>query len=238
MSLILEALKKLERDKQVETRSGFLVMAARPWPSGNEGRAPIALAVLGGLAMMAVGAGLAFWFWRGGPKPEAPMAAAAPAPARTMIPSTNYLPPLPSGTRPAIATAPPSTASADRQISGMRPPVDPAAPAAPASTAANARSTGADLAPGRVPASAITSEGPHMTGPATTEAAEPTSRPTALPPFRLSAISERDGRRVAMLNERLVFEGDSFGDVVVVRIGDADIELKVDGKTLVVPFAF
>ena len=61
--------------------------------------------------------------------------------------------------------------------------------------------------------------------------------PTApLARFRLTAISERDGKPVAMLNERMVFEGDSWDDVTVVRIGDSDVELKVAGKTVVVSF--
>jgi hypothetical protein len=36
----------------------------------------------------------------------------------------------------------------------------------------------------------------------------------------------------------MVFEGDSFDDTTVVRIGDAEVELKVAGKAVTVPFAF
>src|SRR5262249_55250837 len=48
-----------ERDKQVENRGGFLVMAARPWPSGGEGRglflASAALACIGLTALAVAG---------------------------------------------------------------------------------------------------------------------------------------------------------------------------------------
>ena len=94
----------------------------------------------------------------------------------------------------------------------------------------------------RVPATVITSEGATTDPEAATAAAAAPVKPAApagpAPRFRLSAISQRDGKPVAVLNDRLVFEGDSFDDVTIVRIGDAEIELKVAGKSMTVPFSF
>jgi len=72
------------------------------------------------------------------------------------------------------------------------------------------------------------------------EAAEPVKAAASAPPprFRLTAISERDGKAVAVINDRMVFEGDSFEDITVLRIGDAEVELKVAGKSVTVPFQF
>jgi hypothetical protein len=41
---------------------------------------------------------------------------------------------------------------------------------------------------------------------------------------------------VAVLNDRLVREGDSFDGVTVVRIGTSDIEIEVRGRRLVIEF--
>src|SRR6185503_14464480 len=69
VSLILEALKKIERDKDVAAR-GFSVHAAQPWPSRHRGRLTGALA-----ALLLVAAGMAVGLaWR----PSAP-----PAPVST-----------------------------------------------------------------------------------------------------------------------------------------------------------
>jgi hypothetical protein len=56
------------------------------------------------------------------------------------------------------------------------------------------------------------------------------------PPYRLTAIAHRDGQPVAVLNDRLVREGDSFDGVTVVRIGTSDIEIEVRGRRLVIEF--
>ena len=47
---------------------------------------------------------------------------------------------------------------------------------------------------------------------------------------------QRDGRPVAMINDRLVFEGDSFEGVRVLRIGDAEVEVEVHGQRRVLRF--
>jgi hypothetical protein len=54
--------------------------------------------------------------------------------------------------------------------------------------------------------------------------------------LRLNAISQRDGRPVALINDRLVFEGDAFEGVKVLRIGEAEVEVEVRGQRRVLRF--
>jgi hypothetical protein len=69
------------------------------------------------------------------------------------------------------------------------------------------------------------------------EPKDPEPAPAAPHPrFRLQAITLRDGRPVAILDGRLVREGDSFEGVRVVRIGDLEIELETPDGRLVVGF--
>jgi len=63
----------------------------------------------------------------------------------------------------------------------------------------------------------------------------PSAAPTPAT-FRLSAIGERDGHRVAMINDRFVQEGDVFDGARVVRIGDAEVELELEGRRVIVGF--
>ena len=54
--------------------------------------------------------------------------------------------------------------------------------------------------------------------------------------LRLTAISHRDGRPVALMDDRLVFEGDSFDVVRVIRVGEAEVEVEVRGQRRVLRF--
>jgi hypothetical protein len=60
--------------------------------------------------------------------------------------------------------------------------------------------------------------------------------PPAGDELRLNAISERDGRPMALINDRLVFEGDSFDGVKILRIGGAEVEVEVRGRRRVLRF--
>lgn len=190
MSLILEALKKLERDKPVEGRSGFLVMASRPWPTGEGRTLFIASLTLAGLGLGALTlAGL--WWWRHTPRVVVVPVAAAPAAARVA-------PPAPTATLRVVAEA-----QAPAKVEAPPPVVRTAAPA---------------------PVHAIENRPPLATpAPAATT-------------IRLAAISERDGRPVAIVNDRLVFEGDSVDGIKVVRIGGNEVEVEIDGHRQVVQF--
>ena len=78
----------------------------------------------------------------------------------------------------------------------------------------------------------------RVSEPAIAAASEPPAPSPAAPQprFRLQAISMRDGKPVAVLNDRMVFEGESFDGVSVVRIGETEVELEIDGTRVVVGF--
>jgi hypothetical protein len=190
VSLILDALRKLERDKEAR-EPGVVVVGAVPWGQRGSRRwlaASLAAAAL--LALLAVGGWL-----RRGPAPVAPLEPpGAPSPGPAIPPPT-----VAAGSLPAAAGASPAVAP---------PPRDLALPA------------------------------PDRPG-AATGAAEPA--PPATPPaggddVRLTAISQKDGRPVALVNDRLVFEGDSFDGIKVLRIGEAEVEVEVRGTRRVLRF--
>ena len=52
----------------------------------------------------------------------------------------------------------------------------------------------------------------------------------------LQAISERDGKPIAVLNSRVVHEGDHFDGVTVVRIGADEVEIEEQGHRRVLRF--
>jgi hypothetical protein len=189
LSLILEALKKLDREKKAPDR-GFLVVGAVPWPAPRPRQwTPLLLVVAVGAA-----AGSALWLaWRARGHEEAPshavtsttMAAAAPRAAAPVVGAS-------------VVGAPPSTL----------PPL------------VEGRT--------RVP----------DTRPAAERPAEQAGRPAAAPAagLLLQAISERDGKPIAVLNGRVVHEGDHFDGVTVVRIGADEVEIEVQGHRRVLRF--
>ncbi len=71
---------------------------------------------------------------------------------------------------------------------------------------------------------------PPESAPAATEIRKPPDD------LRLNAITQRDGRPVALVNDRLVFEGDSFDGVKILRIGEAEVEVEVHGQRRVLRF--
>jgi hypothetical protein len=185
VSLILEALKKLEREKGVPDR-GFLVLAHLPW--ARSGKAGARVAGLAALALVLAAA--AFLAWRSRP---APPRAVAPAP--TPIPAA--LPP-----RAGVPAFPSPTVALPSSTAALRAPATAAPPAAPA------------------PAPALPLPSP----------------PEAGAEFRLNAITVQDGHPVAVLNDRIVREGDSFEGVRVLRIGETEVEIEVRGERRVIRF--
>ena len=180
MSLILDALKKLEHEKNAR-EPGVLVVGSVPWGERRHYRWPLALAAAA-LVALAIGGS---WWLRSSPHP----AAATPAsvsPAPTSSPDVAASPTAP----PRATLAPSST--------GPAPPARRVAVPPPAAAAAEARPAPVDL--------------------------------------RLNAITSRDGRPVALVNDRLVFEGDSFDGVRIVRIGEAEVEVEVRGQRRVLRF--
>jgi hypothetical protein len=206
MSLILDALRKLERERDANEPPGVLVVGSVPWGETSRTRRLALVAAAAGVLGLAM---LAGWLLR--PVPRAPAAAApsalppvqAPAtPAPTPPPAT-----LPAAVVPAEPTAPPIRLS--RPIPSPQPRVLP-------------------------PSTATGSETPQPPAPAA-ESARPTA-PAPADDLRLTAISQRDGKPVALINDRLVFEGDSFDGITVIRIGDAEVEVEVQGQRRVLRF--
>lgn len=189
MSLIFEALKKLEREKQVPS-SGFAVVPHVAWPARRVGRRGFWL--VAGLLFL----GLAALVVRH---------RVAGAPAVSQTASTHAV--------PDSAPPPPARASAPAARITMPPASRPLPPAS------------LPVAPPATEAAALAAPRP------TPQTAAPTP-----PPLRLQAISRKDGAPVAMLNDRLVREGDRVGGVLVVRIGTTEVEVEVDGKRRVLKF--
>lgn len=202
MSLILDALRKLERERD-SREPGVLVVGSVPWGARTRSRRPLLLA-FAGVALLAL---LSFALWRPS-RPPAQAGAVAPASSAVgaALPSPAS-PPTAAVAAPLAASRPVPTPPAARRESV---PV-PAGPA-PADAPAVSRSEQEVAAPTR----------PAGSSPAGT--------------LRLNAISQRDGRPVALINDRLVFEGDSFDGVNVLRIGEAEVEVEVQGKRRVLRF--
>lgn len=207
MSLILEALKKLEREKQSPDR-GFLVMAHVPWATAAAGRGGRRFWIVSGLLAIALAA-LAVTLPRIGRAPAHP----EPAPAAPVAPVAQA--PLAGGPGPGdLRRLDPRPGAEGPGVSQV--------PVAPGVTAPAPR-----VAPWPTTDPSVRS---------TPDEPPPSSTPAAGGELRLNAISQQDGRPVAILNERLVREGDVFDGIRVVRIGEAEVEVEVDGKRRIVRF--
>lgn len=232
MSFILDALKKLEREKA--TRDPNVVMVG-PVPWGGSDRSHFRRKL--GLALVGLGvvvAGVSWWL-ASGPEPAPSTATAVPEPTaaaavvrpETAIQSSSPEPPALPAARPADAPAPRSVALPGAPAAA--PPVsEPDPPEASPSEAVP--QTVSDL-PG-VPApvdEALVAEDP-LPSPV-----DETTSPDATE-LRLSAISSRDGQPVALLNDRLVREGDAFGKIRILRIGTTEVEIEVDGERRTIGF--
>jgi hypothetical protein len=213
VSLIFDALKKLERDKDAR-EPGVLVVGSVPWGARTRSFRPLAVA----LATIGLVALLAFALWprdRGARPATAPARSdSSPAPAPT--PSAVALPP--AAVVPPSTIAPPASAAAPPERRRLAVP--------PAGRDEGAVAQGA-AAPEKTPAQ----EDAPVAAPL-----PPPSRAPAPDDLRLNAISQRDGRPMALINDRLVFEGDSFDGVKILRIGEAEVEVEVRGKRRVLRF--
>jgi hypothetical protein len=199
VSLILDALKKLERDKDAR-EPNVLVVGSVPWGARARSRLPLVLALLGGGLVALV----AFALWpreRPGRTTTPPPPASSPSPA----PPTAL-----SSAAPGATPAPPADAT----------PPQPRRSSVPGAEPVEAPPAGALRPPEQVPG----------TSPAPPRGA---SGPDEL---RLNAISQRDGRPVALINDRLVFEGDGFDGVKVLRIGETEVEVEVRGVKRILRF--
>jgi len=198
VSLILEALRKLERDKDTPER-GFLVTAHLPWAQAHKHSRLVGLAVL---ALALAVAALAAALWRGRGTPAGARAVASPSPS--------------SPTAPALSGGSPATLATP---SFVAPPLPRPSPPA---TSGKLRSDRAERPVSSAPAAASTPPAPRGGADG--------------PELRLNAISRQDDRPVAILNDRLVREGDVFDGIRVIRIGETEVEVEVRGQRRVIRF--
>jgi hypothetical protein len=221
VSLILEALKKLDREKQAPDR-GVVIVGPSAWPSPRDGLFALRGAGLVLAALVVGGAAGAMWLLRSprtAESPAQPAVAAAPvqpAPAAPMPARADPYRPVASA--PARgATARPTARPEPKPDSDVAPAAGETEPAPPEATAAEAE----------VPEAAAVVEPPPS---------KPAARRSAAADFQLQAISAQNGQPVAMLNDRLVREGDTFDNVKVVRIGADEVEIEVAGRRRIVKF--
>jgi hypothetical protein len=233
MSFILDALKKLEREKE-SARPGVVMVGPVAWGARDRSRSGRRLAAAGAgfAAVVAVG-----WWWLGssgappsGPPDEAAGSALVSQPAPAPLARD-----LPAQAPPAHVTAPPVPATDDLL------PEEPRRGPAPTLSAPPPAAEGTPSPPLATVGTPVPEE--------ESATAEPQADPVVLedrpvvaedeaplPEYRLTAISERDGKPIALLNDRLVHEGDRFGDLTVIRIGETEVEIEVKGERKIVGF--
>jgi hypothetical protein len=233
MSLILDALRKLEREKDPRA-PGVLVVGSVPWGETSRTRRVVFAGLAAAAMALAVGVG---WLLRATPAPRATPVPPVTTPTLAVQPAPT---PMPQPAAPPLAWAPQATLppAPPIRISRPAPTRDAVSPKAAPETARDedvASEPVAADAPTAVEPAAQPPPGRIEVAPAATEA-DPSVPAPAPDGLRLNAISKRDGRSVALINDRLVFEGDSFDGVRVIRIGEAEVEVEVKGERRVLRF--
>ncbi len=238
MSFILDALKKLDRERQAR-EPGVVMVGPVPW-GGVDRRRRARTLVLAAAALGAVAVG-ALWWLGAEPAPTADPRVDRDAPAgepsepTTMEPSASAVTRPPAEGHTDTRRLPPR----DRTVTTTAPPAapDPRELGAPVAESTTVPLAGSEPA---VPDETAVAGSGEMALERTVETSpveSPTEETAAPDPeFRLTAISTRDGEPIALLNDRLVREGDSFDGVRVVRIGATDVEIEVDGERRTIGF--
>jgi hypothetical protein len=245
VSLILEALKKLERDRQTHER-GFLVLAPSAWSPRGE-RPRMRAAALAGAAALS-GAAVAAFLLR--PAPTAAPAAGTSGAASAA--ATGAVVPAVAPVTLAAARAAGAPLSVSRTAAGPSAPRvavrwkgrQAAAPSAAAPAPLAAASAALEPAPTPITETAVTETAappapePDADAPVedTAEAAPAPPAAAADQPLRLEAITERDGQPVAVVSGQVVRVGDQIGAATIVRIGVAEIEIETAGRRRIIRF--
>jgi uncharacterized membrane protein len=271
MSFILDALKKLEREKE-SREPGVVMVGPVPWGGADRRRRGRLLALAAAALVLVVALGT--WWVGVLPGPSAPATESREATSsggsfdRPEVVPAGAAASTPRPSRPPAEEAPASrTVEAPGPVSGRAPAVRPPSPRAldlpveettPAAASGTAPTSGevtvpagetepvaggTNLAAGEDPpapgsvASGADAETPPQ-DPVEAGISEASAAPTSppAPEFRLTAISTRDGEPIALLNDRLVREGDRFGDVRIIRIGTTEIEIEIDGERRTIGF--
>lgn len=199
MSLILEALRKLEREKPAPDR-GVVVMTSAAWGDSRPRRGPWLWLTLGLAAGIA--AAVVFLEWlrpSSGSRTAGPLPLSAPATTVPPTPAAGAAAPMPVPTATPVRTRTPAAApiSAETPVPVPEPAPVATPPPAPAATAA---------------------------------------APPPAPTLVLQAITLQDGAPVALINDRVLREGDEIDGVRIVRIAEAEVEVERDGQREVLRF--
>jgi len=101
MSLILEALRKLEREKPDQTRQTTVLLAPLAWPTATRGRGLTVVAA--SVILVAAGTVAAWFFLKDKPRPAGPPSASAPLLQPTPAPVPPTAPTAAAVTRPMRA---------------------------------------------------------------------------------------------------------------------------------------
>jgi hypothetical protein len=210
VSLILDALRKLERDRTARDR-GFLVIAQPSWSStvGRRWMPPAALLAGAALAGGSVSAALLWPRRRAAAPPVSTLAAPSAAPRAGTVAGGVPLPSAPPSSLRSLSVPPQERVS----FPNIAPPAPPSGgPASePAVRAAEAPTLAAEPSASRLSAGA---EGA----------------------LQLQAVSEQEGHPVAIVSGQLVRVGDRIGSATVVRIGPLEVELETAGQRRVLKF--
>lgn len=191
MSLVLEALRRVEKPDTQAGVVGVAVPSYRPAPRRRRTLWPLAFGLgAGGLLVLAFG----------------PASRPAPAPGAA-----------PPGRPPLGAEASTRTA---RGGAGLPPPL--IIESEPPNRVAPTRPAEADLDRSGSNRGAATAE------PRREPSRRPAASSAAAPAFVLQAISERDAKPIAVINDQLVQEGDRIGVARVVKIGTETVEIVLD----------
>ncbi len=248
MSLILEALRKSEAERQLGRAPGLLT----PMPSAAC-RRPRWLAIAAVVPMLALVAAGGWWFGRGSgaePAPSSPSAArGVPAPSAEPDRSAIDAPPAaaaPASQRPAAASATPSPATPEpvrstatpASSTNALPPIAAATAATPAAGGPTAPAEPQppldDAAPAAVTAASAVASEPSL--PAVPLLDADTRR--RLPPLRMSihVYAEQPEQRFALIDGHRYGEGQHIDDTLEVsEIRRDGVVLTVDGQPYLLP---
>ena len=241
MSLILDALKKLDREKKSSSRSGGADIAAeilRPDSDRPRGRIPLylAAAAMSAAAVAAVTYGV---IGRPGPPPQSlpqaspatvsaplPPAASSVPPAESVMKSTAPPPVSPSAPDPQAAAAPPQRVQS-RDVRGET-------GGAPLQSGKQSASRTAPLQVEKGTVRLESSKEAKAPQKTADKTAEPARKETAAaPPLKLSGILWYDNpsQRRAVINGMALPEGSVIEGVQILEIHPARVRLSHNGRS-------
>jgi len=241
MSLILDALKKLDREKKMSSRSGGADIAAeilRPDSDRPRGRIPLYLAAAGLAAAFAVAVTYGV-IGRPVPPPQSPSPASPATVSAPLPPAASSVPPAES-VRKSTAPPPVSPSAPDPQAAAPSPQRVQSRDArgetggAPPQSAKQAASRTPPLTVEKGTARLEGSKEAKAPQKAADKTAEPARKETAAaPPLKLSGILWYDNplQRRAVINGMALPEGSVIEGVRVLEIHPARVRLSHNGRS-------